>query len=250
NIVETSERVMKAVDELRKSLPASMEVSLMEDRTQTIRASLHDVGITLAVSMVLVILVMSFFLRQTSATLIVGTILSVSLLSTLAVMYALGFSLNNLTLVALVIAVGFIVDDAIVVVENIHRHLESGDSMMRAALKGASEISFTIVTISFSLVAVFIPLLFMSGIIGRIFREFALTVTSGILVSVLTALTLAPMLASRYMKPQPHHTDESGFSLPRWLLSRYDRSLTWVLAHQNIVLGVFGVTVAISVLSY
>ena len=250
NIVETSERVMKAMDELRKSLPASMEVSLMEDRTQTIRASLHDVGITLAVSVVLVILVMSLFLRQTSATLIVAAVLCVSMLSTLAVMYAFGFSLNNLTLVALVIAVGFIVDDAIVVVENIHRHLENGDSMMQAALKGASEISFTIVTISFSLIAVFIPLLFMSGIIGRIFREFALTVTSGILVSVLTALTLAPMLASRYMKPQPHHADSSGFSLPRWLLQQYDRGLTWVLAHQTFVLIVFAVTMVISVLSY
>jgi HAE1 family hydrophobic/amphiphilic exporter-1 len=250
NIVETSERVMKAMDELRKSLPASMDVSLMEDRTQTIRASLHDVGITLAVSIVLVILVMSLFLRQTSATLIVGAILCVSLLSTLSVMYAFGFSLNNLTLVALVIAVGFIVDDAIVVVENIHRHLENGDSMMTAALKGASEISFTIVTISFSLIAVFIPLLFMSGIIGRIFREFALTVTSGILVSVLTALTLAPMLASRYMEPQPHHAQETGFSLPRWLLAQYGRTLTWVLSHQTMVLGVFGFTVAASVLCY
>jgi multidrug efflux pump len=250
NIVQTAERVMTAMAELKKTLPASMEVELMEDRTQTIRASLHDVGITLMVSMVLVILVMSLFLRQTAATLIVGTILCVSLLSTLAVMYAFGFSLNNLTLVALVIAVGFIVDDAIVVVENIHRHLENGDSMMQAALKGASEISFTIITISFSLIAVFIPLLFMSGIIGRIFREFALTVTSGILVSVLTALTLAPMLASRYMKPQAHHQDTEKFSIPRWLLAQYDRGLTWVLAHQTLMLAVFGVTVAASVLCY
>ena len=250
NIVQTAERVMAAMAELKKTLPASMEVELMEDRTQTIRASLHDVGITLAVSMVLVILVMSLFLRQTSATLIVGAVLCVSLLSTLAVMYAFGFSLNNLTLVALVIAVGFIVDDAIVVVENIHRHLESGDSMMQAAIKGASEISFTIITISFSLIAVFIPLLFMSGIIGRIFREFALTVTSGILVSVLTALTLAPMLASRYMRPQPHHHESAGFSIPRWLLAQYDRALTGVLAHQRAVLVVFGLTVVTSVLCY
>src|SRR3569833_2058472 len=250
NIVQTAERVMDAMAELKKSLPASMEVELMEDRTQTIRASLHDVGITLVVSMVLVILVMSLFLRQTSATLIVGAILCVSLLSTLALMYAFGFSLNNLTLVALVIAVGFIVDDAIVVVENIHRHLENGEAMMQAALKGASEISFTIITISFSLIAVFIPLLFMSGIIGRIFREFALTVTSGILVSVLTALTLAPMLASRYMKPQtpPHDTQE--LSIPRWLVAQYDRGLTAVLAHQTLVLVIFGVTVAASVLCY
>jgi multidrug efflux pump len=250
NIVQTSARVMEAMEQLKKSLPASMEVTLMEDRTQTIRASLHDVGLTLIVSMVLVILVMSLFLRQTSATLIVGAVLCVSLLSTLAVMYAFGFSLNNLTLVALVIAVGFIVDDAIVVVENIHRHLEEGDSMMQAALKGASEISFTIITISFSLIAVFIPLLLMSGIVGRIFREFALTVTSGILVSVLTALTLAPMLASKYMKAQKHHEETKGFSLPRWLLEQYDRGLTWVLKHQTAVLVVFGLTVAASVLCY
>jgi hydrophobe/amphiphile efflux-1 (HAE1) family protein len=250
NIVQTAERVMTAMEQLKKNLPASMDVKLMEDRTQTIRASLHDVGITLMVSMVLVILVMSLFLRQTSATLIVGAILCVSLLSTLAVMYAFGFSLNNLTLVALVIAVGFIVDDAIVVVENIHRHLENGDSMMQAALKGASEISFTIITISFSLIAVFIPLLFMSGIIGRIFREFALTVTSGILVSVLTALTLAPMLASRYMKPQLHHHESEGFSIPRWLLAQYERALTRVLAHQQAVLVVFGLTVVTSILCY
>ena len=250
NIVETAERVMKTMEELKKSLPASMEVSLMQDRTQTIRASLHDVGITLGVSVILVILVMSLFLRQTSATLIVTAVLAVSMLSTLAVMYAFGFSLNNLTLVALVIAVGFIVDDAIVVVENIHRHLENGDTMLAAALKGASEISFTIVTISFSLIAVFIPLLFMGGIIGRLFREFALTVTSGILVSVVTALTLAPMLASRYMKAQQHHTQKDGFSLPDWLLRQYDRGLTWVLAHQRLTLGVFGVTMAISVIFY
>jgi multidrug efflux pump len=250
NIVEVADRVMAAMPALEKALPASMQVSLIEDRTQTIRASLHDVGITLAISIVLVILVMSLFLRQTSATLIVTAVLGVSLIATVAVMYVLGFSLNNLTLVALVIAVGFIVDDAIVVVENIHRHLETGDSMLQAAIKGAGEIGFTVVTISFSLIAAFIPMLLMTGIVGRIFRQFALTVTGGILMSVLTALTLAPMLASRFMNAPSPRPDSSSFSLAHWLLERYDRVLSWVLAHQRAVLWVFGVTLAASVACY
>ncbi len=250
NVVDTADRVLAAMPALRKALPASMDVTLIEDRTLTIRASLHDVGVTLAISIALVIVVMGLFLRQVSATLIVGAILSVSLLATLAVMYVCGFSLNNLTLVALVIAVGFIVDDAIVVVENIHRHLERGDSMLQAAINGAGEIGFTIVTISVSLIAAFIPLLFMGGIIGRIFREFALTVTAGILVSVLTSLTLAPMMASRFMKAQSHGRKNSSFSVAEWLLARYDRALVWVLANQRVVLAVFGFTVAASVACY
>jgi multidrug efflux pump subunit AcrB len=160
----------------------------------------------------------------------------------------LGFSLNNLTLVALVIAVGFIVDDAIVVVENIHRHLERGEPLLQAAMKGTQEIGFTIVTISFSLIAAFIPLLFMGGIVGRIFREFALTVTAGIIVSVLTSLTLAPMMASRLMRPIAH--GDSGADFAAWLLRAYDRGLSWVLDHQRAVLAVFGITVAATIACY
>jgi HAE1 family hydrophobic/amphiphilic exporter-1 len=247
NIVEVADRIVAAMPALEKALPASMEVSLIEDRTETIRASLQDVGISLAISVALVILVMRLFLRQTSATLIVAVVLGVSLLATVASMYALGFTFNNLTLCALVISVGFIVDDAIVVVENIHRHLEAGDSMLVAAIKGAGEIGFTVITISFSLIAAFIPMLLMGGIVGRIFRQFALTVTAGILVSVVTALTLAPMLASRYMKAAAPHAAGSG---PRWLLERYDRALTWVLGHQRTVLLSFALTVAATVACY
>jgi HAE1 family hydrophobic/amphiphilic exporter-1 len=259
NVVATAQRVTAALPALEKALPASVHVTVIDDPPRTIRAALQDVDITLAVSVVLVVLVMSLFLRETAATLIVASVLCVSLLATIAVMYAFGFSLNNLTLVALVIAVGFIVDDAIVVIENIHRYLESGQSRLEAAIKGAAEIGFTVITIAFSLIAAFIPLLLMSGIVGRLFREFALTVTGGILVSVLTALTLAPMLASRYMRPPPHaekpadlesdgHPPRSGFA--GWLMAHYARSLDWVLGHQSWVLAAFAATVAASIFAY
>lgn len=195
NIVATADRILEALPRLRELLPASVEVEVINDRTRTIRSSLHEVEVTLAVTICLVIVVMGAFLRQLSATAIVACVLSVALVATVAAMHVLGFSLNNLTLVALVIAVGFVVDDAIVVVENIHRHLEAGESMRTAALRGASEIGFTVVSISFSLIAAFIPLLFMGGVVGRLFREFAATVTVAILISVLASLTLAPMLA-------------------------------------------------------
>jgi HAE1 family hydrophobic/amphiphilic exporter-1 len=167
-------------------------------------------------------------------------------------MYALGFSLNNLTLVALIIAVGFIVDDAIVVVENIHRHLESGQSRLEAAISGVGEIAFTVVTISFSLIAAFIPLLLMGGIVGRLFRQFALTVAAGILVSVLTALTLAPMLASRYMKATHagSHDKRPSVGAAGWLISRYATALDWVLGHQRLAIATFMATVAASVVGY
>ena len=190
NIVETVDRIMEALPKLQETLPASVEVKVLNDRTRTIRSTLHEVEVTLVVTTIMVILVMGLFLRQLSATLIVGAVLGVALISTCAAMYALGFSLNNLTLVALVIAVGFIVDDAIVVIENIHRHQEAGEGMVEAALRGSSQIGFTVVSISFSLIAAFIPLLFMGGIVGRLFREFALTVTAAILVSVVMSLTL------------------------------------------------------------
>ncbi|MGE0665720.1 MAG: multidrug efflux RND transporter permease subunit [Sphingomonadales bacterium] len=248
NIVETVDRILAELPRIQATLPASVEVKVLNDRTRTIRSTLHEVEITLMVTAFMVILVMGLFLRQLSATLIVGAVLVVALISTCAAMYMLGFSLNNLTLVALVIAVGFIVDDAIVVIENIHRHQESGESMVEAALRGASQVGFTVVSISFSLIAAFIPLLFMGGIVGRLFREFALTVTAAILISVLMSLTLAPMLASRFMRPQRHDRDGPGFS--ERLLASYSRGIDWVLAHQKIMLGVFGMTVLIAVASY
>jgi HAE1 family hydrophobic/amphiphilic exporter-1 len=249
NIVETSERILEALPKLREMLPATVEVEVLNDRTRTIRASLHEVEVTLAITVALVVLVMGLFLRQLSATLIVTAVLAVSVIATFAAMYAFGFSLNNLTLVALVIAVGFVVDDAIVVIENIHRHLEAGESMYEAALKGASEIGFTVISISLSLVAAFIPLLFMGGVVGRLFHEFAVTVTAAILISVLACLTLAPALASRFMRALPHHDGQRrGFSGA--LLNAYDRTLRWALRHRTFTLMIFALTVAIAVAGY
>jgi HAE1 family hydrophobic/amphiphilic exporter-1 len=247
NIVATVDRVMAALPRLTERLPASVEVSVLNDRTRTIRASLHEVEITLALTVVLVIAVMGFFLRQVSATAIVTAVLGVAMIATVAAMDVLGFSLNNLTLVALIIAVGFVVDDAIVVVENIHRHLEHGESMRTAALRGSAEIGFTVVSISLSLIAAFIPLLFMDGVVGRLFREFAVTVTVAILISVVASLTLAPMMASRFMRSAPRH--QEGGMVQR-LIDGYGRSLDWALKHQGHMLLVFFVTLGAAVAGY
>ncbi|ENO89271.1 putative RND efflux transporter [Thauera linaloolentis 47Lol = DSM 12138] len=248
NIVATADRLNEALPRLEAALPADMKVEIFNDRTRTIRSSLHEVELTLVITMILVIGVMALFLRQLSATLIVSAVLGVSLITTFALMYLAGFSLNNLTLVAVVVAVGFIVDDAIVVIENIHRHLEAGESMREAALKGVREIGFTVVSISVSLVAAFIPLLFMGGVVGRLFREFALTATGAILVSVVVCLTLAPTLASLFMKAPQHHSNRPG--LFDWLLDRYRHVLDWVLVHQRTTLAAFGLTIAASVAGF
>ncbi|MFK8332072.1 multidrug efflux RND transporter permease subunit [Pseudomonas sp. BJa5] len=249
NIVDTVDRVMDALPGLEQMLPASVQVSVLNDRTQTIRASLREVEVTLLIAVALVIGVMALFLRQWSATLIVSSVLGVSLVASFALMYLFGFSLNNLTLVAIVIAVGFVVDDAIVVVENIHRHLEAGDSMREAAIKGSGEIGFTVVSISFSLVAAFIPLLFMGGVVGRLFKEFALTATSTILVSVLVSLTLAPTLCALFMD-RPGHDAQHTTGLGERLLAWYERALVKALAHQRLMLGIFTVTLALAVVGY
>jgi HAE1 family hydrophobic/amphiphilic exporter-1 len=246
NIVDTVDRVMEALPGLEQMLPAAVQVSVLNDRTQTIRASLREVEITLMIAVLLVIGVMALFLRQWSATLIVSSVLGVSLVASFALMYLFGFSLNNLTLVAIVISVGFVVDDAIVVVENIHRHLEAGDSMREAAIKGSGEIGFTVVSISFSLIAAFIPLLFMGGVVGRLFKEFALTATSTILISVVVSLTLAPTLCALFMRRPQHNAHDT----PSRLLGWYERGLVKALAHQRLMLGIFGLTLALAVVGY
>ena len=249
NIVETVDRIQAALPGLEAMLPASVQVKTLIDRTQTIRASLHEVEITLLIAILLVVAVMALFLRQLSATLIVSAVLGVSLIASFALMYVLGFSLNNLTLVAIVVAVGFVVDDAIVVVENIHRHLEAGDDMREAAIKGAGEIGFTVVSISFSLVAAFIPLLFMGGVVGRLFKEFALTATSTIMISVVVSLTLAPTLAALFMRKPVHHPNgKPGFS--ERLLGWYEKGLRRALDHQKLMIGVFGLSLALAVAGY
>lgn len=246
NIVETVDRIQAALPTLEAMLPASVQVKVLIDRTQTIRASLHEVEVTLLIAILLVVAVMALFLRQLSATLIVASVLGVSLIASFALMYIMGFSLNNLTLVAIVVSVGFVVDDAIVVVENIHRHLEAGDGRREAAIKGAGEIGFTVVSISFSLVAAFIPLLFMGGVVGRLFKEFALTATSTIMISVVVSLTLAPTLAALFMRAPQH--SQSGFG--ERLLALYEKGLRRALAHQKFMIGVFGVSLGLAVAGY
>ncbi|MCU1751798.1 multidrug efflux RND transporter permease subunit [Pseudomonas sp. 6D_7.1_Bac1] len=249
NIVDTVDRIQAALPGLEAMLPASIQVNVLIDRTQTIRASLHEVEVTLLIAVLLVIAVMALFLRQWSATLIVSSVLGVSLIASIALMYIMGFSLNNLTLVAIVISVGFVVDDAIVVVENIHRHLEAGDGMREAAIKGAGEIGFTVVSISFSLVAAFIPLLFMGGVVGRLFKEFALTATSTILISVVVSLTLAPTMAALFMRAPVHDANaKPGFG--ERLLALYERALRRALAHQKLMLGVFSLTLCMAIAGY
>ncbi|OYW90222.1 MAG: acriflavine resistance protein B, partial [Pseudomonadales bacterium 32-61-5] len=248
NVIEIADSIRAALPSLTASLPATTKVEVLNDRTRTIRASVHEVEMTLIITLVLVVLVMGLFLRQVSATLIVASVLGSSLIATFAAMYVLGFSLNNLTLVSLVIAVGFVVDDAIVVVENIHRHLELGEDSRTAALKGAGEIGFTVLSITLSLIAAFIPLLFMDGIVGRLFFEFAVTITVSLLISVVMSLTLAPMLAARFMKAPKHRDTSKDFSMR--LQNGYDRALQVVLRHQKLTLVGFFVTVAIAVAGY
>ncbi|EYS85877.1 acriflavine resistance protein B [Cupriavidus sp. SK-4] len=250
NIVQTFDRITEALPALRRALPADVRVEVLNDRTRTIRASLHEVELTLLIAVVLVIGVMALFLREWSATLIVTAVLGVSLAATCAAMYLMGFSLNNLTLVAVVVAVGFIVDDAIVVVENIHRYRESGLGLREAARRGVAEVGPTVVSIGLSLVAVFIPLLFMSGVVGRLFREFALTSAVAILISVVVSLTLAPALAGIAMRKAHHDTGARQADLSAWLVQRYAAGLRWCLRRQARVLVVFGLTVCASVAGF
>jgi hydrophobe/amphiphile efflux-1 (HAE1) family protein len=250
NVIETVDQIKAQLPRLTANIPPAMTVQTIFDRTEVIRASVRDVEFTLVLTIGIVVMVVLLFLRNFWATFIPGITIPLALLGSLGAMYLLNFSINNLSLMALTIAIGFVVDDAIVVVENIYRHIEDGLSPLEAALKGSREIAFTVLSISLSLVAAFIPLLLMGGIIGRIFREFAMTVTASIAVSVLVSLTLAPMLCSRCMKGGPEHHGrvfrviETGFN---WLLSGYRRTLDIVLRHQAITLTVFLATLALTV---
>ncbi len=249
NVIDTVDQIKAAMPGLAAVIPPGMHLDTIVDRTQTIRASVQDVEFTLMLTICLVVMVILLFLRNFWATLIPSVTVPLALLGATAVMFLLGFSLDNLSLMALTLAVGFVVDDAIVVVENIYRHVEEGTPAMQAALKGASEIGFTVVSISISLIAVFIPLLLMGGIIGRLFREFALTVTAAIIVSVVVSLTLTPMLCSRFLHKQ---SDQHGrvFRAIEWgfetLIGGYRRVLDVVLRHQPLTLMVFLATMAVT----
>jgi hydrophobe/amphiphile efflux-1 (HAE1) family protein len=249
NVIDTVDQIKEQLPRLTRNIPPAINISILLDRTTTIRASVEDVEFTLMLTIVLVVLVILLFLRNFWATLIPGVTVPLALLGSFAMMYLLNFSLDNLSLMALTISVGFVVDDAIVVVENIHRHIEDGEAPFEAAVNGSREIGFTVLSISFSLIAVFIPLLLMGGIIGRLFREFALTVTASIAVSALVSLTLAPMMCSRFMRPESHNPGrvsrfiEAGFDA---MLSFYQRTLDVVLRHQAITLGVFFATMVLT----
>jgi HAE1 family hydrophobic/amphiphilic exporter-1 len=249
NIIDTAERIKALLPQLTANIPAAIAVTTILDRTTTIRASVADVEFTLALTVGLVVMVLLLFLRNFWATAIPGITIVLSLLGAFAAMYALGFSLDNLSLMALTIAIGFVVDDAIVVVENIYRHVEQGLSPAEAALRGSREIAFTVVSISTSLVAVFIPLLFMGGIVGRLFYEFALTVTAAVACSALVSLTLAPMLCGRYMRLRPEGHGRLYRAIERaftGLQASYGRTLDVVLRHQPITLAVFFLTIALT----
>ena len=246
NIIETVERVKKILPRLTASLPAGIHLSIFSDRTETIRASVRDVQFTLALTIGLVVLVLLMFLRRLRATIIPSVALPLSLLGTFAVMYLAGFSLDNLSLMALTISTGFVVDDAIVMIENIFRYIEQGDHPFKAALKGSKQIGFTVISLSLSLIAVFIPLMFMSGIVGRLFREFAITLSTAVAVSAFVSLTLTPMMCAKMLRRESEQREnalqrffEHAFDkVLRW----YDRSLVWVLRHQGATLLVAAAT--------
>jgi multidrug efflux pump len=251
NVVETVRRIRAELPRLQRAMPVGVELTIVHDRTGTIRASVHDVQFTLVLSVALVVLVVFLFLRTIRATIIAGVALPLSLVATFGVMWFCGFSLDNLSLMALTIGTGFVVDDAIVMIENIVRHIEKGERPFEAALKGAREIGFTVISLTVSLIAVFIPLLFMSGIVGRMFREFALTLTIAVVVSAMVSLTLTPMMASRLLRLRLHRP--GGARLERALdhvVEGYRRSLEWVLARRNLTLLITAVTVAITAALY
>ena len=251
NIIDTVDRIVATIPILEASVPAGMDFTVVLDRTSTIRASVKDVERTLMISVVLVILVVFVFLRNVRATLIPGVAVPVSLIGTFGAMYLFGYSIDNLSLMALTVATGFVVDDAIVVIENVSRYLEQGMSPMQAALKGASEIGFTVLSISISLVAVFIPILLMGGIVGRLFREFAVTLSVAILVSLAISLTTTPMMCSQLLKNHEGETHGRLYNLSEkffeGMLSFYERTLTWVLEHPAITLTVLLITIGVNV---
>ena len=254
NIIATVDRITGIMDRLRADIPAGMNLNVAMDRTGTIRASVSDVQSTLAISVGLVILVVFLFLRNPRATVIPSIVVPVSLISTFGVMYLAGYSIDNLSLMALTIATGFVVDDAIVVIENIARYLEKGMAPLEAARRGAAEISYTVLTISISLVAVFIPILLMGGIVGRLFQEFAVTLSVAIGISLVVSLTTTPMMCAALLKPA--HEEKHGWMFNAseavfvWIISTYEKSLRWVLKHQRLTLAVTLLTIGVTIYCY
>jgi multidrug efflux pump len=254
NVIETVARIKNELPRLQRSMPVGATLTIVHDATESIRASVHDVQFTLVLSVALVITVVLIFLRTIRATIIAGVALPLSLIATFGVMWFCGFSLDNLSLMALTIGTGFVVDDAIVMIENIVRHMEDGEDVFSAALRGASEIGFTVISLTVSLIAVFIPLLFMTGLVGRMFREFALTLTIAVVTSAVVSLTLTPMMCSRLLRQ--HAEGPAGgisgkfHSLVDLTVSLYGRSLEWVLRHETLTLIVTAGTLVATVWLY
>ena len=255
NVIEVVDRIKALLPSITDNLPAGIDVTVLTDRTQTIRASVRDVQHELLIAIALVVMVTFLFLRRASATIIPSIAVPLSLVGTFGVMYLAGFSINNLTLMALTIATGFVVDDAIVMLENISRYIEEGDSPMQAALKGAKQIGFTLISLTLSLIAVLIPLLFMADVVGRLFREFAITLAVAILISLVVSLTLTPMMCARLLKPEPKEAEQGRFyrasgACIDWMIAEYGRMLRWVLKHQPLTLLVAIATLALTVFLY
>jgi len=253
NVIQTVQRVQTELPRLQRAMPVGATLTVVNDRTTTIRASIHDVERTLALAVGLVVLVVLIFLRSVRATIIAGVALPLSLVTTFGVMWLCGFSLDNLSLMALTIGTGFVIDDANVMIENIVRHLEKGLAPIEAAVRGAREISFTVISLTMSLIAVFIPLLVMTGLVGRMFREFALTLTIAVVISAIVSLTLTPMMCGRVLR----HTETRGNWLTRWFnnlvagtVEGYRRSLEWVLRRQTLTLAVTAVTLGATLWLY
>lgn len=255
NVIEVVDRIKELLPSITDNLPAGLDVSVLTDRTQTIRAAVRDVQHELLFAIALVVMVTFVFLRRFSATIIPSIAVPLSLIGTFGVMYLAGFSVNNLTLMAMTIATGFVVDDAIVMLENISRHIEEGETPMQAALKGAKQIGFTLISLTFSLIAVLIPLLFMADVVGRLFREFAITLAVAILISLVVSLTLTPMMCARLLKREPMEEEQSRFYRASgawidWLIKHYGTALTWVLQRQPLTLLVAVATLALTVVLY
>ncbi len=254
NVISVVDGIKDLLPEIESSLPAGVQLTLLTDRTNTIRASVSDVEFELALSVGLVVLVIYLFLRNIPATIIPSLSVPLSLVGTFAVMYLLGFSLNNLTLMALTIATGFVVDDAIVMIENISRYIEDGEEPLAAALKGAGQIGFTIISLTVSLIAVLIPLLFMGDVVGRLFREFAVTLAVTIIISAIVSLTLVPMLCAKLLRHQPEaRRARAARREPSWfdrMVAQYGRALNWVLDRQALTLAVAVGTLALTALLY
>lgn len=251
NIINTVDKVKSVLPELRASIPRDIDLNIVMDRTTTIRASLHDVEHTLLIAIALVILVVFDFLRDPRATFIPAVAVVISLIGTFGVMYLLGYSLNNLSLMALTIGTGFVVDDAIVVLENVVRHREAGMSRMQAALQGANEVGFTVLSMSLSLIAVFIPILLMEGMVGRLLREFAVTLSAAILVSLLVSLTTTPMMCSRLLVYGPHHGHSPLYHLSERLFQKlhrgYEHTLDWSLSHSKTIMMILLVAICLNI---